>query len=330
MHPYKKDLFRFCVSSPIDELLHKCASAVNLAIKSSNPSELDDLTEVIDALSNIIKLSNGVIQANVSADHLNLSRTANLPIESAALMMLADYTQKTHGEILNIMSSSGPLAEELWNRLVEDNPTITPSLLDEYYAECGEKDVYLGRYYNSIKVSLACALRGYIALIAKEIGGKCFDFGGGIGDVTSTMSFLGLEDIYFLESDQKQLDFVRWKDAKCNIKNVKYIGANDFDEFLEANKETFHFGVSTELLEHVYDPPGVLETMASLLAPGGCLFLTTSFHVYPHPGHLESNVKYTGQEEALLAPYGLTRIPIDNPLIPFLPNWKLFQKAEKD
>jgi 2-polyprenyl-3-methyl-5-hydroxy-6-metoxy-1,4-benzoquinol methylase len=163
-------------------------------------------------------------------------------------------------------------------------------------------------------------------MVAQQMGGKCFDFGAGIGNISATMAKLGHDNVYMVETDQKQLDFVKWKDQMCGINNMNYIGSNEIESFFESNKEAFEFGVSVEVMEHVMNPPALLEKICSLIKPGGYLFLTSSFHIYPHPGHLKSNVQYTDKEEEILKPFGFERAHFDSTPIPFLFNWKLFQK----
>jgi SAM-dependent methyltransferase len=197
--------------------------------------------------------------------------------------------------------------------------------LNNYYNQCGNYNLYLERYFSSLNISLATALIGYIALVAHEMGGKCFDFGAGIGNLSSTVAKLGHENVYMVETDQKQLDFVKWKDKKCGINNINYIGLDEIEHFFSL-QESFQFGAAIELLEHVIDPIGLMEKLGSLIAPGGYLFLIASFHVYPHAGHLQSNVQYTDKEDEILKPFGFKRVNFDNPAIPFLFNWKLFQK----
>ncbi len=198
-------------------------------------------------------------------------------------------------------------------------------MLDKFYDDCGKHHLYLKRYYNSMIIHLGTAMRGFVSSFANQIGGKCFDFGGGIGNLTAAMSKLGHQNVYLVETDTQQLEFVKWKDEKCGIKNINYIGSDKVVDFFKM-KESFQFGISVEVLEHVINPPELMESLANLIAPGGYLFLTSSFHVYPHEGHLKSNVQYTNKEDEILKPFGMDRVHFNNPGLPFLFNWKLFQK----
>ncbi len=327
MPTHNKNLFQFCTSAPIDELVHQCGSSLTNALNTSNMNELVDLSNTIETLSNIINLSTIVIESNIPSSFLEKCNTSKLSIKDASLLLLQEYANLSQNQLLDFINISDTLSENLWKKYVSDPDNITSEILDNFYDDCGEHHFYLVRYFQSMNISLGAALRGYIAHFAQRLGGKYFDFGGGIGNLTATISKLGHDNIYIVETDEKQLDFVKWKDNKCGIFDINYIGANEIDDFFELHKESFHFGTAIELLEHIIDPPSFLEKLTTLIAPGGYLFLTSSFHVYPHPGHLKSNVQYTDQEDELLKPYGFVRAYFDEPSIPFLFNWKLFQKV---
>lgn len=325
MPPQNKDMFQFCVSAPIDELLHQCGSALTQVLNTSKIDELTDLSNTLNTLSNIVKLSKIMIESNIPSQYLELCKANDLSYKNAALMVLTEYTNLSQLELLDFLNKTAVIGDDLWKPYAENPDNITSEMLDKFYNDCGEHHLYLERYYTSMVVHLGPAVRGFIANFAKQIGGKCFDFGGGIGNLTSAISNLGHDNVYLIETDNRQLDFVKWKDEKCGIKNINYIGSDEIANFFEM-KETFQFGVALELLEHVMNPPELMESLASLIAPNGYLFLSSSFHVYPHPGHLKSNVQYTDKEDEILKPFGMIRVHFDNPGLPFLFNWKLFQK----
>jgi len=326
MSGQNNELLKFSVSGSMDKLLHECGFSTSQAVETSNINELSNLSEKIDMASNILKLSTLVLEANIPKSMLDRTRIAKQSISAASLLTLTEYSKLSNKKILDIINNCSTISNELWSRYSKDPDKITSSLLNDFYNECGNYNLFFERYYSSMVISLGTALRGYIALVAKDIGGKFFDFGGGIGNLSSTVSNLGHKDVYIVETDNKELDFVKWRDKKCGNKNVNYIGSKEIDNFFENNKESFTFGASIEVMEHVLNPPELLEKISGLIAPGGYLFLTSSFHIYPHPGHLKSNVKYTNKEDEILKPYGLERVEFEDVPIPFLFNWKMFQK----
>lgn len=322
-----ENMFNFCISGSMDELLHRCGSDLTRILGTSKIEELTKLTNKIDNLSNIIRLSTVVLESNIPSTYMEICKSTNLDIKDAALLTLSEYTKLPQAKLLDIISNANSIGEILWTQYVKDPDAITQELLDGYYNQCGNYNLYLQRYFSSLNVSLGTALIGYVALVANEIGGKCFDFGGGIGNLSASMSKLGHKEVYMVETDTKQLDFVKWKDKKSGIENINYIGLDEIDNFFDSHQASFRFGAAIELLEHVMDPPALMEKLGSLIEPGGYLFLVNSFHVYPHPGHLKSNIQYTDKEDEILKPLGFVRAEFNDPAIPFLFNWKLFQKV---
>jgi len=323
-------LLQFCTSAPTEKLLHQCSFELTQSFNSSNINELSVLSEKVQTLSNFIKFSKVVIESNIPKSNLDKCNKINLSTKNSALLLLEEYTKLSQSELLDIINNTELVAQKLWNKHIKDSSNVTEKMLNNFYTNCGKNNLFLQRYYSSIDISLGTALRGYIASIAVQVGGRFFDFGGGVGDLTASISKLGHKDISFVDTDKKQLDFVKWKDKRCGINNINYIGVDNIKDFFKSNKESFNFATAIELLEHVLNPPKLMKSLASLIAPGGYIFFTSSFHVYPEPGHLESNIKYTNKEDEIMKPLGFERVQLNNLPIPFLFNWKLFKKTNND
>ncbi len=86
------------------------------------------------------------------------------------------------------------------------------------------------------------------------------------------------------------------------------------------------FGVCVEVLEHVFDVEGAARIIASLLRPGGVLFLQASFG-NPHLTSLKKNAAYAGREDELMRTVGLERVQIPGPL-KLLNNQGYYRKPE--
>jgi 2-polyprenyl-3-methyl-5-hydroxy-6-metoxy-1,4-benzoquinol methylase len=70
--------------------------------------------------------------------------------------------------------------------------------------------------------------------------------------------------------------------ARASYPNIKFSlgNAESMPEELESRAGQFDVVLSTEVIEHVYNPRGLLKTCYSLLKPGGTLVLTTPYHGY--------------------------------------------------
>jgi 2-polyprenyl-3-methyl-5-hydroxy-6-metoxy-1,4-benzoquinol methylase len=70
--------------------------------------------------------------------------------------------------------------------------------------------------------------------------------------------------------------------ARASFPNIKFsLGdAESMPEELESRAGQFDVVLNTEVIEHVYNPRGLLKTCYGLLKPGGILVLTTPYHGY--------------------------------------------------
>jgi len=326
MSNFLQNEFNFLTSGEVDELLYKCVNQINISLKNSDIDSLNEITRGIQLINNVINLSELVISSIIPRENIEICKKNKLPFLNASLLTIEQFSGESSSVILKNIEQILHKSQMLWKSFVPDEDHVTPEQLDNFYEASGKEKEFYNQYYSATSISLGTALRGFIANIAKNSGKKVFDFGGGIGQITSSMAKLGLEEIYIVETDQEKLDFVQWRDKKCGLLGINYIGRKEIDNFLKNHEGTFDFISSCEVLEHVYDPPELMKLLAKMLKPGGQLFITTSFHVYPHTSHLKKNVKYTGQEEKIFEPLGLLAKPIKNSPIPLLPNWKLFEK----
>ena len=121
------------------------------------------------------------------------------------------------------------------------------------------------------------------------------------------------------------LEFAAWRDDRAQIKGVTYLRESALCDQLEEHAGAFDVGVCIEVLEHVLDVKGTMARMAKLLRPGGLLFQSASFALYPHLSHLKPNVAYAGHEDELMAEAGFDRVPFELP-IPTLANQRVYRR----
>ncbi len=121
------------------------------------------------------------------------------------------------------------------------------------------------------------------------------------------------------------LTFARWRDQEAGIEGAEYLPESQLCEEIEAHTNQYDFGVCTEVLEHVIDVEETVERMAKLIRPGGLLYQTASFGLYPHLSHLKPNLRFAGKEDELMASVGFERVELNIP-IPALDSQRLYRR----
>jgi 2-polyprenyl-3-methyl-5-hydroxy-6-metoxy-1,4-benzoquinol methylase len=199
-----------------------------------------------------------------------------------------------------------------WRELTADESIVNPESLT--------------RYYNSIPFPGTCGLlrlwnapwlvsRVYGLFLGRRTAPapSFFDYGGSTGILTSIARSMGYGKVALIDDYDAGLEFARWRDGLVGRTGVDYLRPAAVEAYAE--RQRFDVGCCHQVLEHLSDLRPCLEHLSLLVRKGGILFLSTGFGLYPHPGHLRSNVQYVGREAALLAPYGFTPLSLD--LTPF-------------
>lgn len=133
--------------------------------------------------------------------------------------------------------------------------------------------------------------------IEKEIKGKVtLDFGCGAGAEARELALLGAKSVIGLDRSEKWLGTARMEAEK--------VGLGDRCHFVTEYAGVVDVIVSLDCFEHFADPAAVLDTMYSMLVPGGLVALSfgpTWYH--PFGGHLFSVFPWAHillKEEALI------------------------------
>jgi SAM-dependent methyltransferase len=184
----------------------------------------------------------------------------------------------------------------------------------------------LTRYYNSIPFPGTCGLlrlwnpswlvsRVYPLLLARQVAPtpSFFDYGGSTGLLTSIASSMGYARVALIDDYDAGLQFAKWRDTLLDRRGIDYLRPDAVPSY--AANQQFDVGCCHQVLEHLSDMQPCLQQLSLLVRKGGLLFLSTGFHLYPHPGHLRSNIEYRGREAELLAPFGFSPIALN--LVPF-------------
>jgi len=106
--------------------------------------------------------------------------------------------------------------------------------------------------------------------------GKVLDLGCGNGFLSNELSRLGF-NVYGVDSSQSGIQI-----ARQAFPHVQFL-LGDVEEDLCPElfpAESFDFVVSTEVVEHVYNPRNLAQNAFRLLKPSGQLIISTPYHGY--------------------------------------------------
>jgi SAM-dependent methyltransferase len=170
----------------------------------------------------------------------------------------------------------------------------TPSM-EEFYKQ-SDSFVYelLVWHHTPGRVKYRAEVNRRIGRLLPE-GGRILCLGDGIGYDSYSMasSNPSIEEIVSFEFESHSSDFAKkmFEDAEL-VDRVKIV--NQLSE-LEGAK--FELILCFDVLEHVPDPPAMIQEIASYLTYGGHAFISEAFsEVEPtRPTHLLSNLKYAGR-----------------------------------
>jgi len=247
------------------------------------------------------------------------------PIKTLILRLYEGFLGEDVATIEERLSEAIGRGQERWNQTVPDEDHPTFEQLSAFYngQEFPEGDMMP----EAVASRLACAHRMIPVRVALELGAKsAFDYGGGSGLTTSALAAAGLSAVTLIEENVAMLEFAAWRDREAGIEGVSYLRESALCDDLEARAGSYDFGVCTEVLEHVLDVEGTIARMARLVRPGGLLFQSASFALYPHLSHLKPNIQYAGREDELMAQVGFERVPLEAP-VPMLANQRLYRRS---
>lgn len=99
------------------------------------------------------------------------------------------------------------------------------------------------------------------------------DIGCGNGNLSGKLAGLGHE-LVALDASEDGINIGR----KC-FPMVQFFQKSVYDDFKEIGTD-FDVVISTEVIEHLYDPAELFKKAFDVLKPGGCLIVSTPYHGY--------------------------------------------------
>jgi len=110
---------------------------------------------------------------------------------------------------------------------------------------------------------------------AKRAGIKThLDFGSGVGSGTILFQRHGI-DSWMCDISRTMLQFAQWRSVKRKGFTQSPIWAGTLDLWGHMRGQ-FDFITAMEVIEHLYDPIGMIENLCGALIPGGYLFIQLS------------------------------------------------------
>lgn len=148
------------------------------------------------------------------------------------------------------------------------DPCPTPQALETFYAQSESERLKLEilERTRSVRQDRIFAPRAeWIATVLRPDGGRLLDAGCGNGIFLELLLGRSGWEVVGVDASQEAV-------ARCRDKGIHAVQA-----VIEAFSDADRFDVVTlwELIEHVFDPLGVLRRCRELLRPGGVLVLTT-------------------------------------------------------
>lgn len=249
----------------------------------------------------------------------------DVDVTSVVVLLYAEYLKRNAQEARQILAqchSRGVL--DAWQATFANDADVTPESVGAFYRRL---EFPVGcRFALLTEAAINLAYYGLpLHLLDNATGAlRVFDYGGNSGMLTSAMAkHPRVVESLLIEPRDDLRAFAEWRDQKCGIRNVRYLSLED----VAANPpEPCQFGVCIEVLEHVFDVVGAARTLASLLRPGGVLFLQASFG-NPHLTSLKQNAAFAGRQDELMRAAGLERVEIPTPL-QLLKNQAFYRKPE--
>ena len=203
------------------------------------------------------------------------------------------------------IQENASLGSTVWSELKERGikPYTWSSALEDFYVET---TAFLFESVVWNRSSLKQELRHWITSVLKSKTDRPLDvlvFGDGLGFDSTHLAAEGHRTSYF-EVSERAITFATKVHEACG-QQVERLTSID-----QVRSKSFDVVICLDVLEHVPDPPGLVQLLSSILRPDGRFISHAPFwYLAPSVGtHLAANCKFSGDWKSLYRPAGLRPI----------------------
>ncbi|OOB80337.1 MAG: hypothetical protein BEN19_05455 [Epulopiscium sp. Nuni2H_MBin003] len=306
------------------EEMNKAFSYYKTCMETGNTKVAAEILTHIEAGINIEKLVYHVYEFyNVILNNLNLDIPRN-DLTQIVWDLYSYYLDVPKSTLQQQVNNFHQTCDSMWKEIVPDEDNVTEQQLDTWYSSL----VFPNQAPPTLMNNLSRAYKIFPLILAQSNNRKnILDFGGQTAEALSIIAHnMPNSTCSLVEGDESVMNYAKWRNDIAGIKNMNYYNSNQFVKDISMHKGKFDFCICTEVLEHVYDPPGLVKFLAELLEPNSILFITTSFGLYPHLSHLKQNVKYAGHEDQIMQSCGFMPVQV-NFSIPMMSSMRVYVKV---
>lgn len=226
----------------------------------------------------------------------------NEPVTDA-VQEIADYLKISTDEVQKNFKI-GELARDDWNKL----PSTSKEHVEDYYRKTFGYiyDLMAAFYvYREGNVGIINNLIKFLRIWQPK---SVLDFGAGAAWYPILLKRLGV-NVTCADLEGETMRFAQWRFAQRNL-DIPFKVADQWDQL-----GTYDFIYAFSVMEHAYDPVGLMRQIKNHLAPRGLVYLQNDFFA-SEPMHLEKNLIYQKTFATEMEALGFTILRnIDNALM---------------